>query len=379
MTYDQGATLLRNGEVLAMPAGSYGQFQVQVYDPLADRWTTAINRNSDQSIIAGTLLADERVLLVTAQQEGQSPAKAEIIDLATGASQSRASPGNINGVRLDLLSDGRVWLTGGPYGSAHTQFYDPSSDRWSPGPDVPSDLFIGTVTPLTGKRVLVGGILKAMVLDTVTGTWSEACCFPSRWQSYSATALPSGDVLFAGGTMEENPYPNTTVDVASTRVMRWNHVTGQVIPAHDMQHAQSFHSTVVLADGEVLFAGGIVGDPQSDPGSAAELYDPIKDSWTTAASLPVARAQASAVLLKSGHALLLGGYGMLYGAGPTLEYIPATGPAISPTSTESVAPYVAIEVVATLGAFGLAAFLTVNARRRWRRKSGRADSGRGGI
>jgi hypothetical protein len=365
VTFNQSARLLRSGNVLVLPGSNYGEFVAQLYDPITDRWTTPIDRTSDQSFIGGTVLADDRIFLVTSDAEGRTPAKAEIIDLPSGAVHAVASPGNLSSAQLNLLPDGRVWLTSAPYGDRHTQFYDPAADRWSPGPDFPADLYIGTVTPLSDGRVLVGGITGAMILDLQTGAWSGVGVFPVRWESYSATRLPSGDVLFAGGFVDEQPDPNRTVQVATTQVMRWNHETGLLTRLHDMPQPQSLHSTVVLGNGQVLFAGGIHGNPGSDAETNAELFDPVKDSWTVAASLPAPRAQATAVVLRDGRALIVGGYGF-FGGPPTLEYVPDARAALQSPSVASATSYVAIEVVATMVLLVLAVLIAANARRRWR-------------
>jgi N-acetylneuraminic acid mutarotase len=79
----------------------------------------------------------------------------------------------------------------------------------------------------------------------------------------------------------------------------------------------SSHSTVMLADGRVLLAGGVdtAGDFFiADPVARAEIYDPAARSWSLAAPLPVARASAIAVTLTDGRVLLLGGSGISLGS-----------------------------------------------------------------
>jgi N-acetylneuraminic acid mutarotase len=78
----------------------------------------------------------------------------------------------------------------------------------------------------------------------------------------------------------------------------------------------SSHSTAVLADGRVLFAGGVdtAGDFFiADPVTRAEIYDPTARSWSLAAPLPAARASAIAVTLTDGRVLLVGGSGISLG------------------------------------------------------------------
>jgi hypothetical protein len=364
-TYAQGIRLLKDGRVLVLPGGGYPDYAAQIYDPRSATWTTSFTRSSAQQFIAGTAMADDRVLLVTLDSEGLKPGRAEVIDPLTGATRAAASPGTLGSARLDLLPDGRVWLTGGPAGDKRTLFYDASADRWSPGPNVPNDLYVGTVTWISGGRVLVGGILKAMILDPRSGEWLAAGGFPGRWNNHSATRLPNGDVLFAGGTEDQTQTDGRLLPVGTTRVVRWNHVTGLLERARGMTAPRPFHSTVVLKDGRLLFAGGVAsGDPQSDPVSTVELYDPVKDTWSSAQSMPEARSQMTAVLLADGTVLEVGGWG-LFNPAKTMAYTPeaTTKPVATVAANAQLAEL--IGGILILLAAGLSSwFLVASARRR---------------
>jgi hypothetical protein len=361
----QDVHLLKDGRALVLPNEGYPDYAARIYDPRSAMWSTSFARTSNQQFIVGTALSDDRVLLVTLDSEGARPGKAELIDPLTGATRAAASPGTLGSARLDLLPDGRVWLTGGPAGDKRTFVYDASADRWSLGPDVPSDLYVGTVTWIPGGRVLVGGILKAMILDPKSGQWSEAGGFPGHWNNYSATALPNGDVLYAGGTEDQKQTDGNSLAVGTTRVMRWNHVTGWFEGARNMSAPRQFHSTVVLKDGRVLFAGGVASaDPESDPVSSAELYDPLKDTWSSAQSMPEARSRMTAVLLADGSVLEVGGWG-IFNPASTMLYRPetTTKPAATVAATAQLSAL--IEGLFILVAAGLISWaLVASARRR---------------
>jgi hypothetical protein len=368
-SYSQDVRLLKDGRVLVLPSGGYPDYVAQIYDPRSSTWTTAFTRTADQQFIAGTAMADDRVLLVTLDSEGLKSGKAEVIDPLTGAARAAASPGTLGSARLNLLPDGRVWLTGGPAGDKRTLFYDASADRWSPGPDVPSDLYVGTVTWIPGGRVLVGGILKAMILDPASGAWSEVGGFPGRWSNYSATSLHGGDVLFAGGTEDQTQTDGRLLPVAMTRVLRWNHVTGLLEPARDMTSPRPFHSTVVLKDGRVLFAGGVASaDSESDPVSTAELYDPVKETWSFAQSMPEARSQVTGVLLADGTVLEVGGWG-LFNPAKSIVYTPemTANPVAAGTARAQLAAI--IEGLLILVAAGLISWALVTSARRRNRSA----------
>jgi hypothetical protein len=82
-----------------------------------------------------------------------------------------------------------------------------------------------------------------------------------------------------------------------------------------MHSARAFHTATLLADGQVLVAGGtlvaVVGDESSTvPGSvlaSAELYDPAANTWRAAAPMASAATNQSATLLSDGRVLVIGG------------------------------------------------------------------------
>jgi hypothetical protein len=75
-----------------------------------------------------------------------------------------------------------------------------------------------------------------------------------------------------------------------------------------MNIARIGHSATLLANGQVLVAGGWNGSSISQTYlDRAELYDPAKGKWTLTGSMTVPRAGHSAVLLENGQVLVAGG------------------------------------------------------------------------
>jgi N-acetylneuraminic acid mutarotase len=322
------AKLLPDGRVLVVPNGYLADFRV--YDPKLDSWTTPFSRQPQpcNACVQGYFgpypplflsepLGNSEVLLLAVDQERKTASKAEVIDLKTGKATPVASPGKIGSSRLDLLLDGRIWLTASQQGDSHTLIYDPVANRWTASSNVPAGLVqpnadFQTVTPLSGGRMLVVGSRKAMVYDSASGRWTEAGALPDNWSGFSATRLHSGDVLLAGGTAHDG----TSQTRVTSQVMLWDHVMGLLASAPNMPVGLSSHSTAVLADGRVLLAAGVdtAGDfISADPVTRAEIYDPAARSWSLAAPLPAARASAIAVTLTDGRVLLVGGSGISLG------------------------------------------------------------------
>jgi N-acetylneuraminic acid mutarotase len=77
-----------------------------------------------------------------------------------------------------------------------------------------------------------------------------------------------------------------------------------------MDGIRYLHTATLLPDGNVLVAGG--GGPNgpgghSGPSDSAELYDPSTGSWTAAASMIAGGGGHTATLLLDGNVLVIGG------------------------------------------------------------------------
>lgn len=68
--------------------------------------------------------------------------------------------------------------------------------------------------------------------------------------------------------------------------------TGAWSPTGSMQTARDSHSATLLPDGTVLVAGGFVGTQFPDPDSSdtAELYDPSTGTWSATGPMSSPRA-----------------------------------------------------------------------------------------
>jgi hypothetical protein len=117
---------------------------------------------------------------------------------------------------------------------------------------------------------------------------------------HTATLLPDGSVLVAGGTDGINVWNSSE---------RYNPVSGKWTAAASMHLPRVAHTATQLLDGRVLVAGGfqdVVGESLRQTDSA-EIYDPVKDQWTVVAPMHVARAYHLAELLLDGRVLVVNG------------------------------------------------------------------------
>ncbi len=119
--------------------------------------------------------------------------------------------------------------------------------------------------------------------------------------SHTATPLPTGKVLIAGGFKKVRTYDQAYFNTAEL----YDPHTGQFEPTGVMHVARCGHTATLLQNGKVLIAGG----GNDNPLSSAELYDPQTGSFTVLADMGVPREGHTATLLRNGNVLLAGGTG----------------------------------------------------------------------
>jgi Galactose oxidase, central domain len=113
----------------------------------------------------------------------------------------------------------------------------------------------------------------------------------------TATVLPNGQVLIAGGVASENSY------TASAELYDPN--TGAFMRTGSLSSGRAYHTATLLKDGRVLIAGGIGVDGQ--PVASAEIYDPSSGKFSVTGTMLQARYNLAATLLPNGKVLMTGG------------------------------------------------------------------------
>ena len=127
-------------------------------------------------------------------------------------------------------------------------------------------------------------------------------------QMHSATLLPDGTVLIAGGYEFTPAIPRRAVTTDTADL--YNPDLGTFAATGRMTTVRALHSATLLPNGKVLIAGGRDGqDFSAAPALAsAEVYDPSTGAFTPTGSMNGARARHSATLLANGTVLIAGGY-----------------------------------------------------------------------
>ena len=161
----------------------------------------------------------------------------------------------------------------------------------------------------TGGRIHTGpdyfdlkAIADADLYDPATGKWSATGTMTISRTDHSASLLPNGQVLVAGGeTVDFNG-----VTVASAEL--YNPLTGSWTATGSMLLSRERHTANVLQNGQVLVAGGDFYDGVNFGAlTECELYDPVLGTWSVTASMSTPRYGARAALLRDGRVLEAGG------------------------------------------------------------------------
>jgi galactose oxidase-like protein len=290
---DATATLLPNGQVL-VGGGSGGSSNAlssaELYNPAAGTWSVTGSMHQGRSGVGGsedasaTLLPDGQVLVAGGENASFNPlSSAELYNPATGkftptGSMVFASAGQT----ATLLNNGQVLMAGGVGGA---ELYNPATGKFTATSSMLSGHADPVGTLLTDGDVLVTGKgqVFAELYNPATGQWSNASnglplCSSNQECRYNSTAtlLPTGNVLLAGGLvgLVSNPQTTPTAMLYHPGTNAWTS-TGNMTTGRENQTA------TLLPDGQVLMAGGTLFDHPSPghPGllellASAELYTP---------------------------------------------------------------------------------------------------------
>ena len=197
---------------------------------------------------------------------------------------------------------------------------------------VPRSSHTATLLP-NGKVLVAGGYAPIIIYlssvelyGSTTGTWVDTGSMGTARVGHTATLLQNGKVLVAGGKDYGIcsyggcfPHYSSSAELYDPATGTWDN-TGSFTVL--LGHGTGFTATL-LSNGKVLVAGGhnILGAL-----SSAELYDPTTGTWTSAGSMATARWYHTATLLPNGKILVAGGIDNTDGITSSAElYDPATG------------------------------------------------------
>ena len=259
------ATLLPDGHVLivgGLPEANGYPSSSEVYDPATGIFTRSGNMTAAHVSHSANLLGNGKVLIT-------GYPTAELYDPATGVFTPEGSAKNYLGTAL--LNDGKILIAS--YGDV--SLYEVTGDslklltNW-PG----SKFYYQTATVLANGKVLIAGgeddygeitSDEPLLFDPRPGTLESIGLMLLSRVDHTATLLPGGRVLIAGG-YSSGGYSSGIPAV--TEAEEYDPSTGSFTYAGNDKWLRDGPTATLLPDGTVLIAGGT-----SDT-AAAELYIP---------------------------------------------------------------------------------------------------------
>ena len=277
-------TALADGRVLI--AGGIGAAALngfRLFDPQTQSFSVASGAmQSARTAHSATRLADGRVLLLGGVDElGVVIATGDVWDPATGLATPIA---NMSTPRVQhsatLLADGRVSVAGG----------------------------LSLLNQADPLATIGSALASTAVYNPTTNTWSAGPNMPKPRVGHAATLLGTGKVLITCG-VEITNLIIVQVPGFSADCRRYNPTTNLLETTPAVSGARAFHGQTLLSNGNVALAGGVDGDILTLTFSTlatTRVYNTGPNTWSNTTSLASGRGYPQ-VLATGGKVVALGG------------------------------------------------------------------------
>ncbi|HYZ52892.1 MAG TPA: protein kinase [Streptosporangiaceae bacterium] len=229
--------------------------------------------------------------------------------LAGGWRWGHESPFPVQQVPAAVL-DGRIWVAGGltteESATPKTEFYDPTSDTWAPGPALPVPLHhammvtyhhtlmvIGGFTPQGGK-MMGAASARVLSLNKAQNGWTDGPRLHFARGAGAAAVVGNKIVVVGGRTgLTEKPIAPTEVyDGTSWHDAAKIPITGDHVGA--------------ASDGTYLYAVGGRKVSVGHNTAAVQRFDPATGQWTQLKAMPSAASDLGAAVI-DGQLVTVGG------------------------------------------------------------------------
>jgi N-acetylneuraminic acid mutarotase len=281
-------------------------------------WTSTGSMHSARASQTAIVLANGYVLVAGGTNNNIPLTESELYNSASG---SWSTTGSMNVARTSaravLLPNGAVLTMGGCIGSdclgsttASAEIYNPSTGKWTTTGSMLKGRaeFVAVLLP-NGKVLVAGGCTSysangclavttaAELYNPATGKWSSTGAMRAARMAMTATVLPNGNALIAGGQTAASDALGSS-EIYSPSAGSFS-LTGKLITP------RSGHTATLLTNGLVLMAGG--ENVSGTSTQKAELYNPVTGTYSATGNMPSTRQEHAALLLSNGYVLVSGG------------------------------------------------------------------------
>ncbi len=253
----------------------------ELYDPLTGTFAPTGSMHSPRYAHTATLLPNGKVLVAGGVGDGgnltQPPVNqsAELYDPTTGTfiAIGRMRVPRINHTAT-LIAGGRVLIVGGLQDLREADPYN-----------VPEYPYYGP------------GLITAEIYDIATGVFTATGSMSTARYGHTATLLPDGTVLIAGGITSSDI--DGGVSTATAEI--YHPSTNTFTPTGSMHAVRDLHVSTLLSNGKVLVTGGNRTAP------SAEIFDPATGTFSLTGNMAMSRSAHTATPLSNGEVLVAGG------------------------------------------------------------------------
>jgi hypothetical protein len=308
------ATLLRNGKVLVAggysgPLGTVVLASTELYDPATNSWSPAAPMLVPHASHTAALLPDGKVLVASGRSSGGDTVEAETYDPATNvwSNAGRLAVARTSAMAI-VLTTGKVLVIGGDSGgNPPAELYDPTTNSWSQLPNTTTH-HVNVASALSNGKVLVLGDESNWSYQ-FTATYDPKSNF---WSSIGAPPVPMATAvqLGTGKVLFVRPLAPSS-DTRLTEL--YDPVSNTWSAAARMEINGIWGTATALPGGRTLVAGGPMNGVAVGcaPGAScpnAEVYDAARDAWTATGGMATSRGEHTATLLINGKVLITGGF-----------------------------------------------------------------------
>lgn len=216
---------------------------------------------------------------------------------------------------------GKLYLIGGLGGGSEgrVQIYDPATNAWSSGTDMPWSAGSVSTAVIGGKIYAAGGIsiggftvTNCAEYDPVANTWTSKAVMPDSGRNHTAAGT-DGQKLYVfggrrGGNFVANGYDSLMIYDPVADSWTWNGAPGSTLAP--LPEARGGMGKAVWFRGEFyVFGGETLNDPDANVNGVydrVDVYDPALNTWRLERKMPNPRHGIFPVLYQ-GHMFLAGG------------------------------------------------------------------------
>jgi N-acetylneuraminic acid mutarotase len=309
-----------NGRIVVAGGVTQGGIEdahVMEYDPASNTWVALPSiPGGREGPVSGAV--GRKLIVATGEQQGFVFADTFVGELE-GSWETTTPSGTMNmPVPLSEVAGGVIGRNLYVVGSGHpgTLVYDLSTNIWSPSTTLAMRPLLGdhhAAEVVNGKLYLFGGLGggsdgKVQIYDPLSNNWTMGADMPFAAGS-SSSAVINGQVYVAGGIVGAS---------TTNQLARYNPVTNSWTTLATMLQGRNHAASAT--DGQRLFIFGGRGPGSGGDGSLAngfdtvQIYDPATNTWvssetagSTLRPLPQARGGTGKAVFVNGEFYVIGG------------------------------------------------------------------------